>query len=470
VTDPVDVVVLGGGPGGYTAAFRAADLGLSVTIIEREPTLGGVCLNVGCIPSKALLHAAEVITAAEHASAIGVTFGPPAIDIDALRDSTASVVGTLTRGLAGLARKRKVTVLHGTGRFTSPTRIAVEGDDGAVDVDFRHAIVAAGSRPVMLPGLPDDPRIMDSTGALALADVPNRLAVIGGGIIGLEMATVYDALGSEVTVIEALPQLMTGCDPDLVEPLLARIRDRYAAIHVSTRVEGITAEDDGLHVAVSGEDGADVIVADRVLVAIGRRANGDLIGADAAGIAVDERGVIAVDDAMRTNVAGIFAIGDITGNPMLAHRATHQGRVAAEVVAGDDVTFGALTVPSVSYTDPEIAWTGLTQTEAEAAGADVEIARIPWRASGRALTLGRPEGLTKLITDRESGRILGAGITGPNAGELISELVLAIEMGAVAEDVALTIHPHPTLSETSALAAEWIDGSITDLVKPKPRS
>lgn len=470
MSDPVDVAVLGGGPGGYTAAFRAADLGLSVTLIERDPTLGGVCLNVGCIPSKALLHAASLITSAEHGRDIGIAFAPPEIDLDALRASTAKVVSTLTRGLDGLARKRRITVVRGTGRFVSPTRITVEGEDREVDVDFRHAIVAAGSRPVMLPGVPDDPRIMDSTGALALQEVPARLVVIGGGIIGLEMATVYDALGSEVTVVEALPRLMTGCDADLVAPLAARIEDRYAAVHVDTRVEEVTAEDDGLHVRVTTDGEGTTLVADRVLVAVGRRANGDGIGADAAGITVDPYGVIAVDDAMRTGVPGILAIGDITGNPMLAHRAAHQGRVAAEVVAGRDVVFDARTVPSVAYTDPEVAWMGLTEEAAAEQGVEVEVARIPWRASGRALTLGRPEGLTKLITEPGSGRILGAGIVGVNAGELIGELVLALEMGAVAQDVALAIHPHPTLSETSALAAEWIDGSITDLVSPRPRT
>ncbi len=470
MSDAVDIVVLGGGPGGYTAAFRAADLGLSVVLVERYERLGGVCLNVGCIPSKALLHAASLITSAEHGDEIGVTFTPPTIDLDRLRTSTEKVVSTLTGGLDGLARKRKITVLQGTGTFVSSTRMSVEGPEGHVLVDFRHAVIAAGSRPVMLPGLPDDPRIMDSTGALALEEVPDRLVVIGGGIIGLEMATVYDALGSEVTVVEALPQLMTGCDGDLVAPLAKRVEKRYAAVHVDTRVEEVTMADDGLHVRVTKGDDTDVIVADRVLVAVGRRANGDLIAADAAGVAVDERGVIAVDATMRTNVRNVFAIGDITGNPMLAHRAIHQGRVAAEVIAGRDVAFDAQTVPSVAYTDPEVAWMGLTEEDAAERGVEVEVARIPWRASGRALTLGRSEGLTKLITEPGSGRILGAGIVGPNAGELIGELVLALEMGAVAEDIALTIHPHPTLSETTALAAEWIDGSITDLVRPAPRA
>ncbi len=467
MSDVVDVVVLGGGPGGYTAAFRAADLGLSVVLVERHDRLGGVCLNVGCIPSKALLHAASLITAAEHGHEIGVAFAPPEIDLDRLRSSTGTVVSTLTRGLDGLARTRGVTVLRGTGTFVSSTRMSVAGAEGHVLVDFRHAIIAAGSRPVMLPGLPDDPRIMDSTGALALEDVPNRLVVIGGGIIGLEMATVYDALGSEVTVVEALPQLMTGCDPDLAAPLAKRLGARYAGIHLDTRVDRITTRDDGLHVHVTKDGETRKLPADRVLVAVGRCANGDLIGAERAGVDVDDRGVIAVDATLRTGASNIFAIGDITGNPMLAHRATHQGRVAAEVIAGHDVAFDARTVPSVAYTDPEIAWMGLTEEEAKASGVDVEIARIPWRASGRALTLGRPDGVTKLLTEPESGRILGAGITGPNAGELIGELVLALEMGAVAADVALTIHPHPTLSETSALAAEWIDGSITDLVRPK---
>lgn len=469
MSEPVDVLVLGGGPGGYTAAFRAADLGLSVALVERETTLGGVCLNVGCIPSKQLLHAAAVLTDAREAAEIGIGFGEPTIDLDRLRGAKDATIGALTTGLKGLAKKRGVRVVAGDGRFTGPNEMAVSGA-APETVAFRHAIVAAGSRPFMLPGLPEDPRIIDSTGALALADIPARLVVVGGGIIGLEMATVYDALGSEVTVIEALPQLMTGCDPDLVAPLQKRIEARYAAIMVDTKVEEVTADADALHVRVSGPDGDAVIDTDRVLVAIGRRANGDLIGADAAGIAVDQRGIIAVDDQMRTNVGHIFAIGDIVGNPMLAHKATHQGKVAAEVIAGEDVVFDPRTVPSVAYTDPEIAWMGLTETQARADEIACEIASIPWRASGRALTLGRGEGKTKILTEPGTGRILGAGIVGPNAGELIGESVLALEMGAVAADIALSIHPHPTLSETIAMGAEWAEGTITDLVRPKART
>ncbi len=466
MSEPVDVLVLGGGPGGYTAAFRAADLGLSVALVERESTLGGVCLNVGCIPSKQLLHAAMVLTDAQEATAIGIDFGAPSIDLDELRGAKDATVRSLTSGLAGLAKKRGVDVAVGEGRFTSPGELTVSGDEPRT-IRFRHAIVAAGSRPMMLPGLPDDPRIIDSTGALALADIPERLVVVGGGIIGLEMATVYDALGSEVTVIEALPQLMTGCDPDLVKPLQDRITKRYAGVMTDTTVQEIVAEDDALRVRVTGPDGDATIDADRVLIAIGRRANGDLIGADAAGIAVDERGIIAVDERMRTNVAHIHAIGDIVGNPMLAHKATHQGKVAAEVIAGQDVVFDPRTVPAVAYTDPEIAWMGLTETAARDEGIACEIASIPWRASGRALTLGRGEGKTKILTEPETGRILGAGIVGPNAGELIGESVLALEMGAVATDIALSIHPHPTLSETIAMGAEWADGTITDLIRPR---
>jgi len=469
VSEPVDVCVLGGGPGGYTAAFRAADLGLSVALVEREATLGGVCLNVGCIPSKQLLHAATVLTDAREAAEIGIAFETPTIDLDKLRGAKDATIGALTTGLAGLAKKREVRVVRGQGVFTSPTEIAVDGDDPET-ITFRHAIVAAGSRPLMLPGLPEDDRIIDSTGALALTDIPPRMLVVGGGIIGLEMATVYDALGSEVTVVEALPQLMTGCDPDLVAPLQKRIAGRYAAILTDTTVEEVTADDDALHVRVKGPDGETTIDTDRVLIAIGRRGNGDTIGAEKAGLQVDERGVIAVDERMRTNVEGIFAIGDIVGNPMLAHKATHQGRVAAEVIAGHDVIFDAQTVPSVAYTDPEVAWMGLTETRARADGIACDVSSIPWRASGRALTLGRGEGKTKILTEPETGRILGAGIVGPNAGELIGESVLALEMGAVAADIALSIHPHPTLSETLAMGAEWAEGTITDLLRPGTRS
>jgi dihydrolipoamide dehydrogenase len=380
-----------------------------------------------------------------------------------VRAATAKVVSTLNSGLASMAKSRGVEVVRGTGTFTSPTALRVEGPDGERVVGFRNAIIAAGSEPVRLPGLPDDPRIMDSTAALALEDVPERLLVIGGGIIGLEMATVYDALGSSVTVVEMLDRLIAGCDPDLVKPLQRRIAKRYEAIHLGTRVESVAAEKDGVHVTYSGDDAPEPAVFDRILVAVGRRANGATIGADDAGVEVDERGVIAVDEQLRTNVEHIHAIGDITGEPMLAHRATHQGRVAAEVIAGEASAFDARSIPSVAYTDPEIAWTGLTETEAAERGVEVEVSSIPWAASGRALAMGRPEGRTKVIVEPGSRRLLGVGVVGAGAGELIAEAVHAIEMGADAEDLALGIHPHPTLSETLMLAAEAAEGTITDL-------
>ncbi|MFN8110497.1 MAG: dihydrolipoyl dehydrogenase [Thermoleophilia bacterium] len=467
--EAVDVLVLGGGPGGYTAAFRAADLGLSTVLVEREPQLGGVCLNVGCIPSKALLHVAKLITDAEHSAEVGVAFTRPEVDIDRVRSSTRAVVGQLNQGLAGLARKRKVRVLTGQGMFTGPNSLEVTGPDGAQTVEFRHAIVAVGSEPVRIPGLPDDPRVIDSTGALALQDVPQRLLVIGGGIIGLEMACVYDALGSRVTVVEMLPQLMTGCDPDIVKPLQDRITKRYEAIHLSTKVTGVTARKDGLRATLEGPDGTSTVTADRILVAVGRRAIGDRIGLDRAGVSVDERGIIAVDEQMRTNVAHIHAIGDVVGNPMLAHKATHQGVVAAEVIAGQPAAFDPRTIPSVAYTDPEVAWAGLTELQAKERGIPHEVSAFPWAASGRALTVGRSEGRTKLIVEPGTHRILGAGIVGVGAGDLISPIVFALEMGSVAEDLALTIHPHPSFSETLGMVAEAAEGTITDLYLPKKR-
>lgn len=469
MSDAVDVVVIGGGPGGYTAAFRAADLGLSTVLVEREPTLGGVCLNVGCIPSKALLHTAGVINEARHAEAIGVTFPAPEVDLDAVRAATAKVVSTLTGGLAGLAKKRAIDVVRGEAAFTSPTTVTVSGEEGR-EITFRHAIIAVGSHPVRIPGLPDDPRIIDSTGALELARIPDHLVVIGGGIIGLEMATVYHALGSRITVVEMMDQLIPGCDPDLVKPLHKRIAADYDGIYTSTKVESVEAGDT-LRVRLSGSDAPDQVECDMVLVAVGRRANGDRIDADRAGVELDERGQIRVDAQMRTNVDHIFAIGDVVGNPMLAHKATHQGAVAAEVIAAHPgAAFDAQTIPSVAYTDPEIAWAGLTETQAKADNTPYEVAAIPWAASGRALTLGRPEGRTKLLVAPDTRRVLGAGIVGPNAGDLIAEAVLAIEMGAVAEDIALSIHPHPTLAETLGLAAEWAEGTITDLYRPPPRT
>lgn len=458
-----DVLVLGGGPGGYTAAFRAADLGLRTVLVERHSRLGGVCLNVGCIPSKALLHAAKLITDAEHGGEIGVSFAAPVIDLNALRASTRAVVDRLTGGLAQLARQRSVEVLRGDARFTSPHEVEVSGPDGTRTIGFGSCIIAAGSEPVRLPGMPDDRRIIDSTGALALEDVPARLLVVGGGIIGLEMATVYDALGSRVTVVEMLDQIVPGCDPDLVAPLHRRISGRYDAVLTSTRVAEVRVGEEGLAVTLEGADEASERVFDRVLVAVGRRANGDRLGAEAAGVTVSESGVIPVDDRMRTNVEHIHAIGDVTGNPMLAHKATHQGVVAAEVIAGRAAAFDARAIPSVAYTDPEIAWMGLTETAAKAEGIPYEVAVFPWAASGRALSMGRGEGRTKLVVEPGSRRILGAGVVGVNAGELIAEAVHALEMGADAEDLAMTIHPHPTLSETLGLAAEAAEGVITDL-------
>jgi len=467
------VVVLGSGPGGYTAAFRAADLGLKTVLIERYESLGGVCLNVGCIPSKALLHMAKVLTDAEEAAPHGVSFAEPEIDIDAMRSWKDGVVSKLTGGLAGLAKQRKVQVVHGVASFESPNVIAVEGAEGPTTVGFENCIIAAGSSVTQLPGFPyDDPRLMDSTGALELQDIPERLLVVGGGIIGLEMATVYDALGSKVTVVELMDQLIPGCDPDLVKPLHKRIGKRYEAILLGTKVSGVEASDDGLKVTFEGEGAPEPQVFDRILMAVGRRPNGALIGAEKAGVAVDERGFIRVDEQMRTNVSHIHAIGDIVGEPMLAHKATHEAKVAAEVIAGQDVAFDARTIPSVAYTEPEVAWMGLTETRAKAEDVAFEKASFPWAASGRALAMGAETGVTKLLVDPETRRVLGAGIVGTNAGELIAEAVHALEMGSDAEDIGLTIHPHPTLSETLAFSAEMAEGTITDLYAPKkaPRS
>ena len=470
-----DVVVLGAGPGGYTAAFRAADLGLRTVLVERYPTLGGVCLNVGCIPSKALLHAAAVIDGAEAMAAHGIEFGAPSIDLAKLAGWKDKVVGRLTGGLAGLAKQRKVRVVQGTGAFSSPHRLSVATSGGTTGIEFEHAIIAAGSQAVEIPGFPnDDPRLMDSTDALVLDEVPPRLLVIGGGIIGLEMATVYAALGSRVNVVELMDGLMPGCDRDLVRPLAQRIRRIYESIRLSTRVTDISPDDSGLRVSFETVDGSTSAPAaetfDRILVAVGRRPNGDRIGAGNAGVHVDERGFIPVDRRQRTNIGHIFAIGDIVGQPMLAHKATHEGKVAAEVCAGHKASFDALAIPSVAYTDPEVAWTGLTETEARERGIDVDKATFPWAASGRALGIGRSEGLTKVLFDRETGRLLGTGIVGAHAGDLIAEATLAIEMGADARDIGLTIHPHPTLSETFNFAAEMVEGTITDLYLPRRAS
>ena len=457
------VVVIGSGPGGYTAAFRAADLGLEVTLVERHEPIGGVCLNVGCIPSKALLHAAKVIAEAEEAAGFGISFSEPELDLEKLRSWKEDTVGKLTGGLEGLAKKRKVKVVHGEAKFTSEHAIEVEGET----IEFDHAIIAAGSRAIMLPDLPEDERIVDSTGALGLPDVPESLLVVGGGIIGLEMASVYEALGSKVTLVELTGQLIPGCDGDLVKPLAKRVAERYEAILLETKVTKAEATEAGIEVSFEGEDAPDKATFDRVLVAVGRRANGDVLDLDAAGVEVDERGEISVGADRRTNVSHIYAIGDITGAPMLAHKASHEGKIAAERIAGNDVVFEPRAIPSVAYTDPEVAWCGLTETQAAEDGTEYEKAVFPWQASGRALSLGRADGLTKILTEPGSGRILGAGIVGPSAGDLIAEVVLAIEMGSDAEDVGLAIHPHPTLSETVAFAAEMAEGTITDLYAPK---
>jgi dihydrolipoamide dehydrogenase len=461
------VLVLGAGPGGYTAAFRAADLGLEVTLIERWPVLGGVCLNVGCIPSKALLHAARVVDEAQAMAGHGISFGPPQIDLDRLRSWKSAVVGKLTGGLSGLARQRKVTVIRGDGRFVAPRVLEVAGEEGTQRIGFDHCIIAAGSEPVRLPFLPDDPRVMDSTGALELQDIPQRLLVIGGGIIGLEMGCVYDALGSKVSVVELMDQLMPGADPDLVKPLEKRLRKRYEQILLGVKVQGVEALPEGLRVSFSGTGAPTPQLYDRVLVAVGRRPNGSGIGAEAAGLTVDPRGFLSVDRQMRTSQPHIFAIGDIVGQPMLAHKATHEGKVAAEVIAGEKRAFDARVIPSVAYTDPEVAWVGLTESEAKAKGIEYQKGSFPWAASGRSLAQGRDEGFTKLLFDPQTHRVLGGGIVGSNAGELIGEVALAIEMGADAADIGLTIHPHPTLSESVAMSAEAFEGTLTDLYLPK---
>jgi dihydrolipoamide dehydrogenase len=463
------VLVLGGGPGGYTAAFRAADLGQRVVLVDREQALGGVCLNVGCIPSKALLHAAKVIAETKEMSENGIAFGAPAIDLDKLRAWKQGVVGRLTGGLAGLAKQRKVTTIRGYGRFTSPHQLSVElAEGGTTTVDFEQAIIAVGSQALTLPFVPaSDPRVMDSTGALELTEIPRRLLVIGGGIIGLEMATVYHELGAKITVVELLDQLIPGADRDVVAPLAKRVARLYENVFLRTRVTGVEARPDGLAVSLDGTKAPATDTFDRILVAVGRRPNGSLIGAERAGVAVDPSGFIPVSKQMRTSVPHIFAIGDVVGQPMLAHKAMHEAKVAAEVIAGKNSFFDARAIPSVAYTDPEVAWAGVTENEARAAGVAYGKGVFPWAASGRSLTLGRSEGLTKVLFDEATGRVIGCGIVGPSAGDLIAEAVLAIEMGADAADIGLTIHPHPTLSETVALAAEAFEGTITDLYLPR---
>jgi len=469
---PVDLecqlLVLGAGPGGYTAAFRGADLGLDTILVERYPQLGGVCLNVGCIPSKALLHAAEVIEEAKHAAAYGVSFGETKIDLDKLRAHKDKVVGQLTGGLAGMAKARKVRTVTGVGAFASPHVLEVATGDGNKRIRFANCIIAAGSQPVKLPGFPwDDARVMDSTDALMLHDIPKQLLVVGGGIIGLEMACVYSALGSAVTVVEFMPQLMPGADPDLVKPLADLLKKRGVAVHLATKVAKVEAKKDALHATFEGDKAPTETKYDRVLVSVGRSPNGGKIAADRAGVAVNERGFIAVDRQMRTNVPHIFAIGDLVGQPMLAHKATHEGKLAAEVAAGEKREWVARVIPSVAYTDPEIAWVGVTETEAKARGLDVGVAKFPWAASGRAIGIGRTEGFTKLVFDTATHRVVGGGIVGARAGDLIAEVALAIEMGCEAGDIGHTIHPHPTLSESVGMAAEVHEGSITDLYIPK---
>jgi len=465
-THAAHLVVIGAGPGGYTAAFRAADLGLDVILVERSPVLGGVCLNVGCIPSKALLHAAKVIDEAEAMAQHGVVFSKPEIDADKLRGWKDEVIAKLTGGLETMAKQRKVRVVNGVAKFESSNRLRLDNDE---TIDFKHCIIAAGSEPFMLPGLPDDPRIVDSTGALELSSIPKKMLVVGGGIIGLEMACVYSALGADVSVVELTDSLMPGTDADLLRPFMKIIKKRYAAIMVSTKVTGMRATVAGIEVSFEGDKAPATGVYDRVLVAIGRKANGGILDAEKAGVDVDQRGIIAVDKQMRTNVPHIFAIGDLAGGPMLAHKATHEAKVAAEVIAGEKSYFDARSIPSVAYTDPEIAWVGLTELEAKEKGIDYAKAQLPWAASGRALSIGRSEGFTKLLFDKKTDRILGGAIVGPQAGDLISEICLAVEMGADASDISLTIHPHPTLSETVAFASEAFEGTLTDLYIPKKR-
>jgi len=466
-----DLVVLGSGPGGYTAAFRAADLGLKVALVERYSVIGGVCLNVGCIPSKALLHAAKVIDDARESGNIGVTFSDPSIDIDALGNWKNQVVTRLTGGLTSLSKQRKVTVVHGLGKFSSANEIEVQTEQDILTLGFDNAIIAVGSTSVKIPGFPhDDPRVIDSTGALELSDIPKKLLIVGGGIIGLEMATVYRALGSEVSVVEMMDHLMAGADIDVVRPLLKIIKKQYENIWTSTKVSSMTAEAQGIRVNMSGENAPETALFDKVLVAVGRKPNGSMIAAEAAGVQVNDTGFIDVDNQMRTNIPHIFAIGDVVGQPMLAHKAVHEGKVAAEVAAGMKSGFEARVIPSVAYTDPEIAWVGMTETEAKEKGVDYEKGIFPWAASGRALSQDRSEGMTKLLFDPKTDRIIGAAITGINAGDLIAEAALAIEMNADASDLALTIHAHPTVAETIGFAAEAFEGTITDLYMPKKAS
>ncbi|MEP7702610.1 dihydrolipoyl dehydrogenase [Paraglaciecola sp. 25GB23A] len=464
------LVVLGAGPGGYSAAFRAADLGIEAVIVDARETLGGVCLNVGCIPSKALLHVAKVIDDAKDMAAHGVVFGEPKIDLDKVRGWKDSVVGQLTKGLSGMAKMRKVKHVQGFGKFTGSNTLEVEGPDGKTVITFEHAIIAAGSEPISLPFIPkDDPRVIDSTGALEMADIPEKMLVLGGGIIGLEMGTVYRALGSKIDVVEFLDQLVPAADKDVAKVYQKYVKEKFNVM-LETKVTGVEAKKDGLYVTFEGKQApAEAVRYDKVLVAVGRRPNGKLVDADKAGVTVDERGFINVDKQLRTNVKHIFAIGDLIGQPMLAHKAVHEGHVAAEVISGLKHYFDPKCIPSVAYTDPEMAWVGVTEKEAKEQGLSVETATFPWAASGRAIASGRTEGMTKLIFDKDSHRIVGGAIVGINAGEMLGEIGLAIEMGADAEDIALTIHAHPTLNESIGLAAEMYEGSITDLPNPKAK-
>jgi dihydrolipoamide dehydrogenase len=464
-----EVVVLGSGPGGYAAAFRASDLGKKVVLVERYESIGGVCLNVGCIPSKALLHVAKVIDESQEVKAHGIDFGKPKIDVDKVREWKSSVVGKLTGGLKMMAKQRKVEIVTGVGSFVDANHLEVLNGTKKTVISFDQAIIAAGSQPVKLPFIPEDPRVIDSTGALELQDVKSHMLVLGGGIIGLEMATVYHALGGKLSIVEMLDQIIPGADPDVVKPLYQRISKRYESIMLKTKVTKVEAKKDGLYVTFEGDKvPKEPQRYDRLLVAVGRRPNGTSVGAENAGVTVDERGFIPVNKQMQTNVPNIYAIGDIVGNPMLAHKATYEGRLAAEVIAGKKHFNDAKCIPSVAYTDPEVAWVGLTEREAKEKGVKVQKGVFPWMASGRALSLNRPEGMTKVLFD-DDNRVVGAGIVGVNAGDLISEVALAVEMGCDAEDLALTIHPHPTVSESIMMAAEVFEGSITDLYIPSKK-
>ncbi|WP_371195142.1 dihydrolipoyl dehydrogenase [Glaciecola sp. SC05] len=463
------LVVLGAGPGGYSAAFRAADLGIDTIIVDARETLGGVCLNVGCIPSKALLHVAKVIQEAKHLSSNGVSFGEPTFDLDKIRAWKDSVVSQLTKGLSGMSKMRKVKHVQGYGKFTGANTLEVDGPDGKTTITFDNAIIAAGSEPVSLPFIPDDERVIDSTGALEMRDIPEKMLVLGGGIIGLEMGTVYQALGSKIDVVEFLDQLIPAADKDIVKVYMKTIKDKFHVM-LETKVTGVEAKKDGLYVTFEGKNAPkDAVRYDRVLVAVGRKPNGSLVAAEKAGVKVDERGFINVDKQMRTNVQNIFAIGDLVGQPMLAHKAVHEGHVAAEVISGKKHYFDPKCIPSVAYTEPEVSWVGLTEKEAKEQGVNYEAASFPWAASGRAIASQATDGLTKLIFDKDSGRIIGGAIVGTNSGEMLGEIGLAIEMGADAEDIALTIHAHPTLNESIGLAAEIFEGSITDMPNPKAK-